>query len=171
MRKLVELITEMSAWHNRKNDALKSQIDKLQNEINANEKEDKERILNAAGISKGAKTNEVYEYAMELVSNILYADKPYGALVFLLSHLMECANKNADKNARAKEMGEKLAKILDSNAIDELIGNDPAFKKIKKAVDELNNKIDSDYKEIESMETRLKELEKKYPALTYYNNR
>ena len=171
MKQLTELITEMSAWHNRKNDALRSQIAKLEREMNVNKKEDKNRILKAAGISKGSKTNEVYEYAMELVSQILYANKPYGALVFLLSHLMECANKYGEKYAKAKEMGEKLAKILDSNAIDELIGNDAAFNKIKQKIDEINNKIDSGGKEINSLEEKLNELEKKYPAITYYCTR
>ncbi len=169
MKQLVDIL-EMSAWHNKANDDLKAQIDKLNKEIEVNSQEDKKRILSAAGLKDTAKISDLYNYAMEIVSNILFAHKPYGALVFLLTHLQECAEKYGVKDARAKEAGETLKKILTSSAIDELISGDKSFDTLRKKISQMKEKSTKLTGETAEISKKLEELEKKYPALRYYRD-
>lgn len=170
MKQIDKFIVEMSAWHNRKNDSISKEIEKLRKEMEANNKEDKERILNAAGIKNTKKTNEVYNYAMELVRLILSAEKPYGAILFILAHLKECAAKYGEKNSSAKSEAELLDKILVSDAISELIGKDSSFDKVQKQIDKLREKSSKLKDETSELEKQMNELEKKYPDIDYYKN-
>ena len=170
MKQIDKFIVEMSAWHNRKNDSIIKEIEKLQKEMEANNKEDKERILNAAGIKGSKKANEVYDYAMELVRLILSAEKPYGAILFILAHLKECAAKYGEKNSGAKSEAELLDKILVSDAISELIGKDSSFDKIQKQIDKLHEKSSKLKGENDELKNKLDELERKYPDIDYYKN-
>lgn len=171
MKQLTDtLISEMSAWHNRANDELALKIAKIEAEMSANSKADRERILNAAGLKGGAKTKAMYDYAMDLVADILQAEKPYGAIVFILTHLQECAKKYLDKQPKAKETLPILEKVLTSSAIDELIGNDKAYDALKKKIDKMKEKEKRLDSEAEDLKQKLLNIEANYPALKYYRN-
>lgn len=75
MKKMSEFITEMSAFHNRRNDVLRD-------EIAMNEKADRERIIKGAGLKPGGKSEDMFNTAHGLLDIILRSTKPYGAFIF-----------------------------------------------------------------------------------------
>lgn len=170
MKKIDKFIVEMSAWHNRKNDDIRKEIRKLQQEMAANSDEDKKRIMTAAGIKGSKKNDEIYDYAMQIVDFVFKAEKPYGAVLYILAHLEECAKKYAEKSAAAKEEAELLSKILESNAVSDLISKDSSFDKIQKKIDSLKEKSSKLNSETSELEKQMNELENKYPAIDYYKN-
>lgn len=128
MKKMSEFITEMSAFHNRRNDALRD-------EIAMNEKADRERIITGAGLKPGGKNDAMFQTAHGLLDIILRSSKPYGAFIFVLSKIYEGVSKG--KSANATKVIETLSEVFDSKELDNIIASDEKCREVKRQLEDL----------------------------------
>ena len=141
----------MSALRNRDNAKLQGQVSaitqkyydeigELQKQMRANSDADKKRILAAAGV-KGSKSTDIYDFAVQLANLVLEADKPYGAVYYILIKLQEYAQRSV--RPEAMELYNILDNIFNSNLIEKMTVNDPAYKKLEAKYKELTgSKVD-----------------------------
>lgn len=128
MKKMSEIITEMSAFHNRRNDALRD-------EIAMNEKADRERIITGAGLTPGKKSEDMFNTAHGLLDIILRSSKPYGAFIFTLSKIYEGLSKNGSANSI--KIADTLSEVFDSKELDNIVASDEKCREVKRQLEEL----------------------------------
>lgn len=170
MKKMSEFITEMSAFRNRRNDALRD-------EIAMNEKADRERIIKGAGLSPGGKNDAMFDTAHGLLNIILRSSKPYGAFIFALSKIYEGVSKG--KSANAVKVIETLSEIFDSKELDNIIASDEKCREAKRKLEEyiasanldgMKDEIKAANDEIESIRRKYKDISKLDFVLMRYCN-
>lgn len=169
----------MSVLHNKKNIELQKQRNKLQrqwqktdNDLAAQQKAnrdaDEQRILIAAGVNN-PKSKMIYDLAVVLADIIInHADKHYGAMYYLLMKLLEQADKYSLKSAKASNMYDILDDIFSNDIIEKMTVDDPAYKKLEKQYQGLQEGNVQTGRKIEQLYKRIKELEHKYPEAGVY---
>lgn len=128
MKKMSEFITEMSAFRNRRNDALRD-------EIAMNEKADRERIITGAGLKPDKKSEDMFNTAHGLLDIILRSSKPYGAFIFTMSKIYEGLSKNGSANSI--KIADTLSDVFDSKELDNVIASDEKCREVKRQLEEL----------------------------------
>lgn len=158
MKKMSEFITEMSAFHNRRNDALRD-------EIAMNEKADRERIIKGAGLKPGGKSEEMFNTAHGLLDIILRSTKPYGAFIFTLSKIFEGVSQN--KSANATKVIETLSEVFDSKELDNIIASDEKCREVKRQLEELltSDTSQSYLDEIKTFRDEVDDITRKYKKI------
>lgn len=158
MKKMSEFITEMSAFHNRRNDALRD-------EIAMNEKADRERIIKGAGLKPGGKSEEMFNTAHGLLDIILRSSKPYGAFIFTLSKIFEGVSQN--KSANATKVIEILSEVFDSKELDNIIASDEKCREVKRQLEELLTSDTSEtyLDEIKTFRDEVDDIKRKYKKI------
>lgn len=158
MKKMSEFITEMSAFHNRRNDALRD-------EIAMNEKADRERIIKGAGLKPGGKSEDMFNTAHGLLDIILRSSKPYGAFIFTLSKIFEGVSQN--KSANATKVIETLSEVFDSKELDNIIASDEKCREVKRQLEELLTSDTSEtyLDEIKTFRDEVDDITRKYKKI------
>ena len=158
MKKMSEFITEMSAFHNRRNDALRD-------EIAMNEKADRERIIKGAGLKPGGKSEDMFNTAHGLLDIILRSTKPYGAFIFTLSKIFEGVSQN--KSANATKVIETLSEVFDSKELDNIIASDEKCREVKRQLEELltSDTSQSYLDEIKTFRDEVDDITRKYKKI------
>lgn len=158
MKKMSEFITEMSAFHNRRNDALRD-------EIAMNEKADRERIIKGAGLKPGGKSEDMFNTAHGLLDIILRSSKPYGAFIFTLSKIFEGVSQN--KSANATKVIETLSEVFDSKELDNIIASDEKCREVKRQLEELltSDTSQSYLDEIKTFRDEVDDITRKYKKI------
>ena len=158
MKKMSEFITEMSAFHNRRNDALRD-------EIAMNEKADRERIIKGAGLKPGGKSEDMFNTAHGLLDIILRSTKPYGAFIFTLSKIFEGVSQN--KSANATKVIETLSEVFDSKELDNIIASDEKCREVKRQLEELLTSDTSEtyLDEIKTFRDEVDDITRKYKKI------
>lgn len=158
MKKMSEVINEMSAFHNRRNDALRD-------EIAMNEKADRERIITGAGLKPGGKSEDMFNTAHGLLDIILRSTKPYGAFIFTLSKIFEGVSQN--KSANATKVIETLSEVFDSKELDNIIASDEKCREVKRQLEELLTSDTSEtyLDEIKTFRDEVDDIKRKYKKI------
>lgn len=158
MKKMSEVINEMSAFHNRRNDALRD-------EIAMNEKADRERIITGAGLKPGGKSEDMFNTAHGLLDIILRSTKPYGAFIFTLSKIFEGVSQN--KSANATKVIETLSEVFDSKELDNIIASDEKCREVKRQLEELLTSDTSEtyLDEIKTFRDEVDKITRKYKKI------
>lgn len=158
MKKMSEFIIEMSAFHNRRNDALRD-------EIAMNEKADRERIIKGAGLKPGGKSDDMFNTAHGLLDIILRSSKPYGAFIFTLSKIFEGVSQN--KSANATKVIETLSEVFDSKELDNIIASDEKCREVKRQLEELltSDTSQSYLDEIKTFRDEVDDITRKYKKI------
>lgn len=159
MKKMSEVINEMSAFHNRRNDALRD-------EIAMNEKADRERIITGAGLKPGGKSEDMFNTAHGLLDIILRSSKPYGAFIFTLSKIFEGVSQN--KSANATKVIETLSEVFDSKELDNIIASDEKCREVKRQLEELLTSDTSEtyLDEIKTFRDEVDDITRKYKKIS-----
>lgn len=159
MKKMSEFITEMSAFRNRRNDALRD-------EIAMNEKADRERIITGAGLKPGGKNDAMFHTAHGLLDIILRSSKPYGAFIFTLSKIFEGVSQN--KSANATKVIETLSEVFDSKELDNIIASDEKCREVKRQLEELLTSDTSEtyLDEIKTFRDEVDKITRKYKNIS-----
>lgn len=159
MKKMSEVINEMSAFHNRRNDALRD-------EIAMNEKADRERIITGAGLKPGGKSEDMFNTAHGLLDIILRSSKPYGAFIFTLSKIFEGVSQN--KSANATKVIETLSEVFDSKELDNIIASDEKCREVKRQLEELLTSDTSEtyLDEIKTFRDEVDKITRKYKNIS-----
>lgn len=159
MKKMSEVINEMSAFHNRRNDALRD-------EIAMNEKADRERIITGAGLKPGGKSVDMFNTAHGLLDIILRSSKPYGAFIFTLSKIFEGVSQN--KSANATKVIETLSEVFDSKELDNIIASDEKCREVKRQLEELLTSDTSEtyLDEIKTFRDEVDKITRKYKNIS-----
>ena len=167
MRSLTEIINEMSAIRNRKNDSLYNDINRIQREIGKNINDDKKRIITAAGLKFDAKNKEIYDVAFEILDTILNASKPYGAFLYMMYCIYESISTSKSPNAH--NVAQEILKVYDSKAIDEIVSRDSKCKEAKEKLEDAIRQSDENSGQAkmkyDGVIEELTELVDKYPGL------
>jgi cytochrome c556 len=167
MRRLTEIINEMSAIRNRTNDKLRNDISKIQDEIIKNIDDDKKRIITAAGLKFDTKNKELYDVAFEILDTILNASKPYGAFLYMMYCIYESISTSKSPNAH--NVAQEVLKVYDSKAIDEIVSRDSKCKEAKEKLEDAIRKADEEAGDTKTkydgVVEELKELVDRYPGL------
>lgn len=167
MRRLTEIINEMSAIRNRTNDKLRNDISKIQDEIIKNIDDDKKRIITAAGLKFDSKNKELYDVAFEILDTILNASKPYGAFLYMMYCIYESISTSKSPNAH--NVAQEVLKVYDSKAIDEIVSRDSKCKEAKEKLEDAIRKADEEAGDTKTkydgVVEELKELVDRYPGL------
>lgn len=167
MRRLTEIINEMSAIRNRTNDKLRNDISKIQDEIIKNIDDDKNRIITAAGLKFDTKNKELYDVAFEILDTILNASKPYGAFLYMMYCIYESISTSKSPNAH--NVAQEILKVYDSKAIDEIVSRDSKCKEAKEKLEDAIRKADEEAGDTKTkydgVVEELKELVDRYPGL------
>jgi hypothetical protein len=167
MRNLTEIINEMSAIRNRKNDSLYTDINNIQREISKNINDDKKRIITAAGLKFDAKNKEIYDVAFEILDTILNASKPYGAFLYMMYCIYESISTSKSPNAH--NVAQEILKVYDSKAIDEIVSRDSKCKEAKEKLEDAIRQSDENSGQAkmkyDGVIEELTELVNKYPGL------
>ncbi len=168
MRNLTEIINEMSAIRNRKNDKLRNDISKIQDEIIKNIDDDKKRIITAAGLKFDTKNKELYDFAFETLDTILNASKPYGAFIYMMYCIYESISTSKSPNAH--NVAQEILKVYDSKAIDEIVSRDSKCKEAKEKLEDAIRKADEEAGDTKTkydgVLEELTEIVDKYPGLS-----
>lgn len=159
MKKMSEVINEMSAFHNRRNDALRD-------EIAMNEKADRDRIITGAGLKPGGKSEDMFNTAHGLLDIILRSSKPYGAFIFTLSKIFEGVSQN--KSANATKVIETLSEVFDSKELDNIIASDEKCREVKRQLEELLTSDTSEtyLDEIKTFRDEVDKITRKYKNIS-----
>lgn len=172
MRKLTEIINEMSAIRNRNNDKLRNDISRIQDEIIKNIDDDKKRIITAAGLKFDAKNKELYDVAFEILDTILNASKPYGAFLYMMYCIYESISTSKSPNAH--NVAQEILKVYDSKAIDEIVSRDSKCKEAKEKLEDAIRKADEEAGDTKTkydgVLEELTEMVDKYPGLNDLRN-
>lgn len=154
-----EFITEMSAFHNRRNDALRD-------EIAMNDKADRERIITGAGLKPGGKSEDIFNTAHGLLDIILRSTKPYGAFIFTLSKIFEGVSQN--KSANATKVIKTLSEVFDSKELDNIIASDEKCREAKRQLEELLTSDTSEtyLDEIKTFRDEVDDITRKYKKIS-----
>lgn len=154
-----EVINEMSAFHNRRNDALRD-------EIAMNEKADRDRIITGAGLKPGGKSEDMFNTAHGLLDIILRSTKPYGAFIFTLSKIFEGVSQN--KSANATKVIETLSEVFDSKELDNIIASDEKCREVKRQLEELLTSDTSEtyLDEIKTFRDEVDKITRKYKNIS-----
>jgi hypothetical protein len=167
MRNLTEIINEMSAIRNRKNDSLYTDINNIQREISKNINDDKKRIITAAGLKFDAKNKEIYDVAFEILDTILNASKPYGAFLYMMYCIYESISTSKSPNAH--NVAQEILKVYDSKAIDEIVSRDSKCKEAKEKLEDAIRQSDENSGQAkmkyDGVIEELTKLVDKYPGL------
>ena len=172
MRRLTEIINEMSAIRNRNNDKLRNDISRIQDEIIKNIDDDKKRIITAAGLKFDSKNKELYDVAFEILDTILNASKPYGAFLYMMYCIYESISTSKSPNAH--NVAQEILKVYDSKAIDEIVSRDSKCKAAKEKLEDAIRKADEEggdtKKKYDGVLEELTEIVDKYPGLSDLRN-
>jgi hypothetical protein len=167
MRNLTEIINEMSAIRNRKNDSLYTDINNIQREISKNINDDKKRIITAAGLKFDAKNKEIYDVAFDILDTILNASKPYGAFLYMMYCIYESISTSKSPNAH--NVAQEILKVYDSKAIDEIVSRDSKCKEAKEKLEDAIRQSDENSGQAkmkyDGVIEELTKLVDKYPGL------